>query len=123
MAFAAEAQAETVAKFGPLKPYLIEIIPGAMSAIIFGIKKGLKRGISLPAAKFSTSFWKVSNPPIPDPQITPTLDLSTASRSNPASWMASSEATIAYCVNRSILRASFLSKCASGSKFLTSHAN
>ena len=56
IALAEEAQAETVAKFGPRKPYLIEIIPGAMSAIILGIKKGLKRGVPSPSAKFSTSF-------------------------------------------------------------------
>ena len=41
----AEAQAETVVKFGPRNPYLIEICPEAMSAIIFGIKKGLNLGV------------------------------------------------------------------------------
>ena len=39
IAFDADAHAETVAKFGPLKPYLIDIRPGAMSAINLGIKK------------------------------------------------------------------------------------
>ena len=77
MALEAEAQAETVAKFGPLNPYLMEIKPGAISAIILGIKKGLNLGFSLPAAKLSTSFWKVSSPPIPAPHITPTRSLST----------------------------------------------
>ena len=54
MALEEEAQAETVAKLGPLNPYLMEISPGAMSAIILGIKKGLNRGFSPPAAKLRT---------------------------------------------------------------------
>ena len=48
MAFVAVAQAETVAKFGPRKPYLMEICPAAISEMILGIKKGLKRGMELP---------------------------------------------------------------------------
>ena len=54
--FVEEAQAETVVKFGPLKPNLIEICPEAISAIIFGIKKGLKRGVPSPLEKASTSL-------------------------------------------------------------------
>ena len=44
------------------------------------------------------------------------------SKSKFASAIASSEATIAYCVNLSILRASFLLIKSVGLKFLTSHA-
>ena len=44
IAFDADAHAETVAKFGPLKPYLIAIRPGHMSGINLGIKNGLNRG-------------------------------------------------------------------------------
>ena len=55
MALAEDAQAETVAKFGPLKPYFMEIIPGAMSEIIFGMKNGLNRGVPLPSPKLKTS--------------------------------------------------------------------
>ena len=73
MALEDDAQAETVAKFGPLKPCLIEICPGAISAIIFGMKNGLNLGVPSPLLKLVTSFWKVSNPPIPEPQITPIL--------------------------------------------------
>ena len=76
MAFEDEAQADTVAKLGPLSPCFIEINPGAISEIILGIKKGLKRGDPSPAAKFNTSFWNVSSPPIPAPQITPIRSLS-----------------------------------------------
>ena len=56
MAFDEEAQADTVAKFGPLSSCFIEMSPGAISEIIFGIKKGLNRGDPLPLAKFKTSF-------------------------------------------------------------------
>ena len=45
MALVADAQALTVVKFGPLNPCLIDISPGAISAIILGIKKGLNRGV------------------------------------------------------------------------------
>ena len=70
--------------------------PGVISAIIFGIKKGLYLGVPSPWAKFKTSFWKVSNPPIPEPQITPTLNLSIFSKSIPESIIASSVETIPY---------------------------
>src|SRR5476651_1607436 len=91
-----EAQADTVVKLGPRKPYLIEIWPGAISAIIFGIKKGLKRGVPSPLAKFTTSSKNVFNPPIPDPQITPIRLVSSLSKSKPASFTASSVENKAY---------------------------
>ena len=53
--FAEDAQAETVVQLGPMKPYFIDMFPGAISAIIFGMKNGLKRGVPSPAAKFNTS--------------------------------------------------------------------
>ena len=56
MALDEDAQAETVAKLGPLSPCFIEISPGAISEIIFGMKKGLNRGDPPPLAKFKTSF-------------------------------------------------------------------
>ncbi|MNY82781.1 hypothetical protein D3C86_2250900 [compost metagenome] len=55
IAFVDDAQAETVVKFGPLSPYFIEIKPPAISAIIFGMKKGLNFGVPSPAAKLRTS--------------------------------------------------------------------
>src|ERR1700712_5917533 len=91
-----EAQAETVVKFGPRKPYLIEICPGAISAIILGIKKGLKRGVPSPLAKLTTSSRKVFNPPMPDPQITPMRLVSSFEKSKPASFTASSVEYNAY---------------------------
>ena len=45
-----EAQAETVVKFGPRRFHFIEMCPAAMSAIIFGMKNGLKRGVPSPSA-------------------------------------------------------------------------
>ena len=84
-----------------------------------GIKNGLNLGVPSPLAKAVTSFKKVCKPPIPVPQITPILSLSSWSF-KPASLIASSEVTIANCVKRSILRASFLSINWVASKFLTS---
>jgi hypothetical protein len=46
MACDADAHADTVVKFGPLKWYLMEINPPAILAIILGIKKGENRGFS-----------------------------------------------------------------------------
>jgi hypothetical protein len=43
MAWAPEAQAETVQKFGPLSPNVIDTCPAAMSEIIIGMKNGLTR--------------------------------------------------------------------------------
>src|SRR6195952_4362840 len=91
-----EAQAETVVKFGPRKPYLIEIWPGAISAIILGMKKGLKRGVPSPLAKLTTSSRNVFKPPIPEPHITPIRLTSSFEKSNPASFTASSVENKAY---------------------------
>ena len=49
------AQAETVAKFTPCNPCLMEITPAAISTIVFGIKKGLNLGVPSPLAKAVTS--------------------------------------------------------------------
>jgi hypothetical protein len=95
MAFVEDAHADTVEKFGPLNPYLIEIWPPAMSLIIFGIKKGLKRGVPSPSTNPFIACRKVSIPPIPDAHITPTLSLLTVLRSIPESAIASSAAIIA----------------------------
>src|SRR5690606_41393740 len=100
------AQAETVEKFGPIKPYRIDIHPAAMSTITLGIKKGLILGVPSPRAYSITSCWKVRNPPLPDPQITPTRVLSIASTSIPLSVMASADDASAYCTKGSILRIS-----------------
>src|ERR1700759_1773812 len=91
-----EAQAETVEKLGPRSPYLMEIWPGAISAIIFGIKKGLNRGEPSPLAKFTTSSKKVFKPPMPEPQITPIRLVSNCEKSRPASCTASSVENRAY---------------------------
>ena len=43
-----DAQALTTAKFGPRKPWRIDICPAAISNIILGIKKGLNLGVPSP---------------------------------------------------------------------------
>src|ERR1700761_5629553 len=91
-----DAQADTVVKLGPRRPYLIDIWPGAISAIILGIKNGLKRGVPSPLAKFTTSSKKVFKPPMPDPHITPMRLVSSFSKSRPASFTASSVENKAY---------------------------
>ena len=94
IAFDADAHAETVAKFGPLKPYLIAIRPGHMSGINLGIKNGLNLGFLSFSLKLISSFWNVSIPPTPDPHITPILDKSIFSRFSSESFTASSAAII-----------------------------
>ena len=103
MAFDADAQADTVAKFDLLKPYLIEIKPGAISAIILGIKK-LNLDFHLKLQNSALRFGKVSKP-IPAPQITPTSSLSTFSKGRAASSKASATETKAYWAKRSYFRA------------------
>src|SRR5215216_1641618 len=89
------AHADTVVKFGPIKPCLIEIHPDAISTITLGIKYGLILGVPSPLAKSITSCWKVEKPPLPEPQITPIRVLSSFSRSRPESFNASADDTIA----------------------------
>ena len=60
MAFVADAQAETVVKFGPLKLYFMEMCPAGISEMSFGIKKGLNLGTPLPVPKLIDSLKKVS---------------------------------------------------------------
>ena len=43
IAWADEAQADTVAKFGPLRPYRMETRPAAMSGMNIGTKNGETR--------------------------------------------------------------------------------
>ena len=101
----------------------MDMCPAAISAIILGIKKGLNRGTPEPVAKSPHSFKNVSNPPIPEPQMTPARSKSICSKSSCESAIASDTATIAYMAYISNLRASFLSKKSVGTKSLTSHAN
>ena len=80
-----EAQALTTAKFGPRKPWRMEICPAAISRIILGIKNGLNLGVPSPFAKFVTSSWNVIRPPMPLANTTPTLFVLTFSFEIPAS--------------------------------------
>ncbi len=68
-ACALDAQADTVARFGPFAPNFIAISPAAMSMIIIGIMNGETFRGSLSCERMlSTS---VSTPPMPDPNVTP----------------------------------------------------
>ena len=62
-------------------------------------------------------------PPIPAPQITPTLLKSIFEFNRFESLIASSEQIVAYCENLSCLRISFFSIKSTGLKFFNSHAN
>ena len=91
------AQADTVAKFGPFRLYSIEICPAAISDIICGIKNGLIL-LGPCSISFLNSNSKEYIPPIPDPTITPILDLSNVSKLIRALSIASRALTIAYWV-------------------------
>ena len=123
MAWLDDAQAETVQKLGPINPYFMEMYPAAMSDIIFGMKKGLKRGICPPSRKPAISSNMDLRPPMPEAQITPERSLSTFSRSMPESVIAWSAAIMAYCEKRSYLRTSLRSKKSSKLYPFTSQAN
>src|ERR1043165_553633 len=102
----------------------METCPEQISAIILGIKKGLKRGVPSPLAYPKHSSWKVCKPPIPDPQTTPSLSGSNAfGPSSPASFTAWMAEHNPYCEKTSILRASLRSRYSSGLKPFTSQAN
>jgi len=51
-----------------------------ISAIIFGDKEGIKSRCANPPAQNSILRFEVPKPPIPAPQITPTLNLSTVNQ-------------------------------------------
>src|SRR3989338_3489665 len=116
------AQAETGQKFTPRKPYLIEMIPDAISTKILGMKNGVKRGVPSPSQYSIIWSWNVWIPPFPEPQITPMRSLLSCSKSILPSFTALSTATRAYCENGSYLRISFTSKCAFGSKPFSSQS-
>ena len=92
-----EAQADEVMKLGPWNPYMMEIWPAQMSAIILGMKKGPNLGPSVAPVfvQLPTSSSKVFMPPMPTPYTTPMRFLSAVSRSMPQSlmpWMAPASA-------------------------------
>ena len=116
------AQAETVVKFMPRSPYFIEMMPEAISTIIFGMKKGLKRGvpslaqIQLPAVEMCRYHH------FPTPNNANTV-LFSVSKLMLAFLTASSTEIKAYCVNKSYFLASAFSIWFNGSKPLSSQAN
>ena len=77
-----------------------------MLQMAMGIMNGCtRRGPE--AITVSVPFWSVSIPPIPDPMVTATRSRLLSSTTRPAFRMASSAATSASAMLRSIRRASF----------------
>ena len=90
------AHAETGQKFTPRNPYLIEIMPEAISTKIRGMKKGVKRGVPSPLLYSVICSSKVVIPPFPEPQITPIRSLFRVSKSIFPCSTASATDTSAY---------------------------
>ena len=89
-----DAQAVTIEIDSPFAPNSIATFPAAILAIFIGINIGLT--LSGPFSWiFVISFSIVSNPPIPEPNITPTLSIFSFSLSNLLSSQASFAAIIA----------------------------
>ena len=70
-----------------------------MSAIILGIKNGLKRGVPSPSKNALASSWKVFRPPTPEPQTTPIRSVFGLDSMRPDWSTASMAETMAYWVN------------------------
>jgi len=122
MAFVPEAQAVARDMFGPRAPTRMAMLPAAPSEIIIGMRKGLTR--SGPRwRRISYCSTRVVMPPMPEPIKIPTRLRLTSSMIKPDCARASSVATVANWVKRSILRASRVPNKATGSKPLTSAAN
>ena len=90
----AEEQADTIDKFGPLKPYLIAMFPDAIFIIEPGTKNGeiLLGPFSVRIMAFSSM---VESPPIPELTDTPIFSNSYESK-KPESLMASIAAAVPY---------------------------
>ncbi len=73
------AQADTVAKLGPMAPVAIAICPAATFAIPMGMKNGeMRSGPRSPIS--STLSNSVATPPSPEPTITPVRAAMASSR-------------------------------------------
>ncbi|EAL13276.1 hypothetical protein protein [Bacillus cereus G9241] len=105
----------------PFAPVAIDTWPAAISGIIIGTKNGLTRRGPFSVKILNCSSY-VSIPPIPEPIHTPIRGPFSSVISSFASATAIFAAATAYCVKRSIRRASFLSIYFSTSKSLISAA-
>ena len=121
MASAPLAQAETVLKFGPFAPIIIETWPEAMSLNIMGMRNGLTR---LGPRRAMTSYCseRVIIPPTPLPTRTATRSGFCHDISRPACSSASRVLTQANWENRSRRLASRRPRTAAASKSITSAA-
>ena len=77
-------QAVTIAKFGPFRPYLMDIFPETILIIAEGTKKGEIRFGPF-SRKRSAVFSIVDIPPIPAPIATPILSAFASVTSRPLS--------------------------------------
>jgi hypothetical protein len=80
MALVPVAQAVTADVQGPFNPCLIATFPAPKFMIVIGTKNG-DTLFDFPVAILVHSVSIVSNPPIPDPSITPNLSKSSFSKS------------------------------------------
>ena len=98
-------QADTVEKFGPFVPSVIEICPEAMSGSIIGTRNGLT--LEAPRASMTPiCSERVMIPPIPLATMTAVRSALPSSISSPACSAASRDAATPSCTNLSIRRAS-----------------
>ena len=118
----AVAQALTMARFGPLKPYITERSPEIMLMMLMGTKNGeTRRGPRSLMTRVVSSI--VPMPPMPEPICTPMRSALASVTSSPESLIASMPAAMPSWMKRSMRRASFSEMPkAAGSKFLTSPA-
>ena len=121
MASLDDAQAVTTQKQGPLAWNRIAMLPATSFMIIMGTNSGCT-ALGPRSMSLRSVFSRVSTPPMPLPMITASRSGSTCPAARPACAMASTPATIAYCVNRSMRRASFDSITFSGAKSFSSPA-
>ena len=79
MQWLAVVQAVTIARFGPLKPYMIESWPAIMLMIVPGTKNGeILRG---PPSSSALCVSSISGrPPMPEPMLTPMRSASSGLR-------------------------------------------
>ena len=87
-------QAVTIARFGPLKPYLIDTWPEIMLMIDAGTKNGeMRRGPRLVSSACVSSI--IGRPPMPEPTMQPMRSASSSVSASPVGRPASCTAWIA----------------------------
>ena len=94
MEWLAVAQAETMAKLGPRRPYCMEICPDAILLIIIGIMNG-ETFLGPRSRRMECCSSSVRRPPMPEPTRTPARSASKEPSWRPQSFHASAAAPMA----------------------------